>query len=344
MSLQPLAAANGVAHAALRPDDVARTVAYTHWLREQLVELVCQALADREPAALAWGRGQVDFPTNRRLPQGGQVVMADNPNGATDRTVPVLQVTSPGGQLLAVVFGCACHNTTLTGRDNVVAGDYAGFAQEALEQQYDGALALFMAGCGGDANPSPRGSFELARAHGESLSREVQRVLATDLMPLTGSLVTTWREVDLPLQPLSREALAAVGELPSAQAAMAHQMLRVLDRGETLPHTYRAPLAVWQLGAELTLVALPGEPMAHHVTLLAQALGARRLWVSGFNNDCFGYLPTADVVAAGGHEAIGVTAWIWGEELRRRIGFFAPEVEEVILREVTALAHEARGP
>lgn len=343
VSLQPLEAANAVAHAALSPEDAARTVAYTRWLRDQLVELVCQALAQLEPAHLAWGRGRVDFPMNRRLPQDGQVIMADNPAGPTDRAVPVLRVTSPDGRLLAVVFGCACHNTSLTGQHNFIAGDYAGFAQAALEAQYDGALALFLAGCGGDANPSPRGSLELARAHGESLSREVMRVLSGDLLRLQGALVTTWCEVDLPLQPLSREAVAAVTALPSAEAIMAQQMLRVLDRGETLPTSYRAPLAVWQLGDQLTLVGLPAEPVARYVPLLEQALGVEHLWVSGYNNDCFGYLPTVDVIRTGGHEAIGVTLWIWSEDLARQVGFFAPEVEDVILGGVTALAREARA-
>ena len=41
----------------------------------------------------------------------------------------------------ALVFGYACHNTTLNG--TLWSGDYAGFAQEALEKEHPGALALF---------------------------------------------------------------------------------------------------------------------------------------------------------------------------------------------------------
>jgi len=80
--------------------------------------------------------------------------MADNPAGPTDRSVPVMRVQAAERRLLAVLFGCACHNTTLTGRDNVIAGDYAGFAQEMIERDYGEAMALFMSGCGADANPS----------------------------------------------------------------------------------------------------------------------------------------------------------------------------------------------
>ena len=209
VSLDPHPRANSVAHPPLSPDDVRETVAYTQQLRSQLVDVVRDALADLQPAQLAWGTGQIGFPMNRRLPQDVRVVMADNPAGPTDRSVPVMRVQAADGRLLAVLFGCACHNTTLTGRDNVIAGDYAGFAQEMIERDHGKAMALFMSGCGADANPSPRGSMELARQHGEALAREVGRVLAGELTTVTGDLVTTLRYVELPLQQLSREEITA---------------------------------------------------------------------------------------------------------------------------------------
>lgn len=341
VSRDPHRAANAVAHAPLTDDDAQATIAYTEQLRLQLVDVVVQALAQLKPAQLAWGTGKIGFPMNRRLPQDGHVVMAENPQGVTDRSVPVLQIRSAEGQVLAVLFGCACHNTTMTGSDNVIAGDYAGFAQAQLEQQHPGATALFMSGCGADANPSPRGSIELARTHGNELAAEVERVLNGPLIELNGNLETRIRQVDLPLQTLSREEITARAGLPSAEATMARQMLAVLDRSEPLPQTYRAPLAVWQFGTGLTLVALPAEPVAEYAALVRKAVGDGGVWVAGFNNDCFGYLPTARVVREGGHEAIGVTLWIWSRDQQRQVGFFAPEVEEVILRETRDLARDA---
>jgi neutral ceramidase len=344
VSLDPWAQANSVAHAPLTVGDVRETVAYTEDLREKLVQLVCDALARLEPARLAWGMGQVDFPTSRRLPQGGRIVMSDNLAGTTDRAVPVLRVESPDGRLRAVLFGCACHNTALTGRDNVIAGDYAGFAQQHIEGQHPQVQAMFMSGCGADANPSPRGSFQIARRHGAALGSEVCRVLDAPLQPIQAALTTGYREVDLPLQALSRTELETRAGLPSAEAVMARHMLGELDRGQTLPTTYRAPLAVWQFGDDLTLVALPAEPVADYVSLLGRKLGRDKLWVAGFNNDCFGYLPTAQVVREGGHEAIGITLWIWGRNLGRNAGFFAPEVEQAVLNNVRELADEVGRP
>ena len=112
---------------------------------------------------------------------------------------------------------------------------------------------------------------------------------------------------------------------------MAKHMLRMKAAGSSLPASYRAPVALWNFGEALTLVALPAEPVAAYVPLLKSALPGRPLWISGYNNDCFGYLPTAQVTREGGHEAIGVTLWLWGQHLANNAGFFAPEVEDRIL-------------
>src|SRR5687767_11492123 len=102
---------------------------------------------------------------------------------------------------------------------------------------------------------------------------------------------------------------------------MAKHMLRVKAEGLTLPTHYEAPVAMWKLGGILRIAALPGEPVAEFVPLLREAIGPEHLWISGYNNDCFGYLPTARVVREGGHEAIGVTLWLWGQDLRTSVGF-----------------------
>ena len=39
------------------------------------------------------------------------------------------------GEIKAVLFGYACHNTTLTGNNYLINGDYAGFAQIEIEKK-----------------------------------------------------------------------------------------------------------------------------------------------------------------------------------------------------------------
>ena len=208
----------------------------------------------------------------------------------------------PKASILQFCSAVPVTNATLTGADNVIAGDYAGFTQAHLEARFRGAQAMFVSGCGADANPSPRGSMALAQQHGATLGKEVARIVEESLTAVQGDLGTTYEMVDLPLQSLSKADIKERAKLPSAEAVMARHMLRGLETGETLPRNYAAPLAVWRFGEAFTLVALPAEPVAEYVNLIQAALPNRELWIAGDNNDCFGYLPTAQIVNEGGHE------------------------------------------
>ena len=89
------------------------------------------------------------------------------------------------GKLRAVVFGYACHNTTLSFYQ--WCGDYAGFAQAYLQEKHPEALALFWIGCGADANPLPRNKLELCEKYGRELAEAVERVLNGRLTPISGN-------------------------------------------------------------------------------------------------------------------------------------------------------------
>ena len=78
------------------------------------------------------------------------------------------------GKLRAVVGGYACHCTVLSGQE--FSGDYAGFAQIAIEKAHPGATALFVAGCVADHNPVPRRAMELAEAYGNRLADSIEPV------------------------------------------------------------------------------------------------------------------------------------------------------------------------
>ena len=82
------------------------------------------------------------------------------------------QAYGADGRLLAVLFGYACHNTTMA--FNQWCGDYAGFAQQTLELSHTNATAMFFMGCGGDQNPYPRRTPEFVQHHGrQSQARQV---------------------------------------------------------------------------------------------------------------------------------------------------------------------------
>jgi neutral ceramidase len=309
--------------------------AYTRELIEQLGELASAACSHLRPARLSWGTGIAPFIMNRREFTDRGVRLGVNPRGYVDRSVPVLKVSSENGEVIAVLFGYACHNTTLTGQHYVISGDYAGFAQAKLEEDFPGVQAMFVMGCGGDANPYPRGEVEHARQHGQTLAAAVAEVLTGTLQPVRGPLKMAYERVDLPLQKFTPEELQTLAKGPDYLAGNARRMLEMLEKAETLPETFPAPFAVWQFGDDLTLVALPAEVVSDYTILLDSALGHLRLWIAAYCNEMFGYIPSAKVLAEGGYECRGVYI---------APGFFAPETEIVIANKIREMAKALGRP
>ncbi len=188
------------------PERVEQTGAYCEGLKEKLLGLVGEALENLEPAALGYTHARAGFAMNRRLPTERGFQNRPYPDGPVDHDVPVLRVDGPDGGLRAVVFGYACHSTTLGFYQ--FCGDYPGFAQRFVEEAHPGATALFMAGCGGDQNPQPRGTLELAEQHGRALANGVEAALSAASRTIRGPLNPALEEVTLEFaEPPSRETL-----------------------------------------------------------------------------------------------------------------------------------------
>jgi hypothetical protein len=311
-------------------DDRQVIAKYTETLPGLMADAAEEAVDDLVPANLGWSHGEADFIANRRKldETGNWTGMGPAEAGPVDRTVPVLRVQKPDGSLRAVIFGCACHNVTLDPRNLLVSADYAGFAREAIERDHPGAIPIYLAGCGADANTEPRGGrrqWVHVRRHGESLAREVGRVLRdADFVSLNGPLRTSMREIDLPLQTgLSREELSRRADGPEWENLNASAMLEMLDRGAELPETYTAPLSLWRFGDDLDLVGIAGEVVSEYAFRAAEVLPSEHGWVTGYSHEVFGYLPTAKIIEEGGYETRGLVP--------PGIGYFAPEVEETVV-------------
>jgi len=318
----------------LTAGELERNVEYTRQLQDKIVEVVQQATSRMEPAKLSWGAGVCPFVMNRREFTANGVILGVNPRGLADRTAPILRIDAPDGRLRGVLFGAAVHGTTLGGDIYELCGDYAGFAQKYIEEKHPSVQAMFVLGCAGDANPYPRGSMDLARAHGETLGKEVCRVLESKLRPVRGPLHVAFDKPALPLHaPPSREELKIQARKRDIQGWVAQKMLATLDRGDKLPTHYDCPIAVWQFGDDLTLVGLSGEVVVDYVRFLEKVLGPNKLWLTAYCNDVFGYLPSARVLREGGYETRGLYSG--------GIGLFDPKAEDVLVEKVRELAKKA---
>jgi hypothetical protein len=288
----------------LTPAQVRQVEAYTDRLKDQMVETVVKALADLKPAALAIGKGTATFAVNRRMSTARGIVIGTNRPRPVDHDVPVLKVMGADGKLLAVVFGYACHNTTLSYYR--WSGDYAGSAQQYLEAKHPGVAALFWIGCGGDANPSPRGSVALCRKHGLELAEAVETVLNGKMQTLSGGFASSYGLIDLPFDhlPTKEKLQNDLRSKNASEARRAVRLLKALERDGKLNDCYRYyPVQVWRIGRDLLWIALGGEVLVDYDLRLKRELaGKQAIWITGYANDVMAYIPSVPVLREGGYE------------------------------------------
>ena len=314
----------------LPPGETARIHAYTMKLADDLVSVVGAALGQLAPATVSFGEGSADFAMNRREPTPNGIKLGKNPNGARDTSVPVIEIKKTDGEPLAVLFGYACHNTTVDGSFYQLAGDYAGFAAAQLEASHPGATAMFLMLCGGDIDPQPRGTLDLAKLHGAQLASAVEGSLGQKMRTLKGPIQTAFKVIDLNLQPYTREDLEK--QLASSEPVCRRNAARLLKAWNEGQPVRRVPYPIQavRLDKDLAIVALGGEPMVEYDLRIKRTLATpkRGLIVAGYSNDVMAYIPTARILKEGGYEA-SESMMYYGLP-----GPFEGEIEEKILAAV----------
>ncbi len=305
-----------------------RIDAYAQSLVKRVVACVGQAEQRSRECRLAWGSGSASFAVNRRNNPEAQVPELRKKGalrGPSDHDVPVLTARDLDGRLMAIVFGYACHATTLS--DYSWSGDYPGFAQKELEARHKDCIALFWAGCGADQNPLPRRTLELAQQYGRSLADGVESVLATDMNKLATQLQTAYQEIELPFDKLpTRDDLTLQATNGNRyEKARAKLLLRRLDLTGHLAPTYPYPVSLWRLGDEIDFIHLGGEVVVDYAVRFKREWHGPRTWVAGYSNDVMAYIPSARVLQEGGYE--GATAMVYYGQPTR----WAAGVEQTII-------------
>jgi hypothetical protein len=322
-----------------------RCLRYNAQLVEKIAQVIGQALAHLEPVALSYSHARAGFAMNRRLksdaPTGDPYLNRPNPDGPVDQDVPVLAVERADKSMLAVLFGYACHNTTLKVKQ--WHGDYAGHAQRFIEQAHPRTTALFLMGCGGDQNPYPRFTEANCETHGRSLASAVDAALGAQRRTLSGELSLAYGAVRLDYQAFPtagelRQRLDAPADAKSPYSvydrAWDQRRLNALEAGVLRDH-YDYPVQVVRFGKELTLVALSGETCIDYSLRLKRELaGSSAVWVAGYSNDIMAYIPSRRVLLEGGYEA-GRAMVYWSNPLHP--GRFADSLEERIIAKVHEL-------
>ncbi len=271
---------------------------YGEFARARILEAVDQAVARLEPATLSFGQSLAGFAVNRRR------VTNRNWPGPVDHDVPVLAVRNAVGAVRAILFGYACHNTVMG--DETVHGDYAGYAQAALEQRHPGAVALFVQGAGADQNPLPRRKVEHLERYGTTLADSVDEVVAAKPRAVSGPLKTAIEFPVLNFQPPPTRAELEKQTASTSETERRHaqRLLASLAKDGKIVDTVLYPVQAWNFGS-FRLLALAGELVADYSVRFKNTYGHDALWVAGYSNDVFGYIPSLRVLREGGYEGGG---------------------------------------
>ncbi len=315
------------------PEEAQARRRYTQQVYEAILQALEKAVGRLEPARWSWAQTRATFAVNRRIVENGRWVRNGvNRNGPVDHSVPVLAVRNPKGKLLGVVFGYACHATTLGPQDNFLCGDWPGYAAQYLEQRHPGTVAMCVIGCGADANPYPRPGLKHAQAHGRELADQVQQLLQTPKgwTALPAEVMSSFGFAGLPFdRPSRQELLKRLKSSDVRTARHAAAMLQVWARKGRLPETYPCPIHVWRIGP-LTWVFLGGEVVVDYALRLKKELPGT-VWVSAYCDDVFAYVASRRVLAEGGYEAD------YSMLNYNQPGPWLPEVEDVLVRRVHQL-------
>lgn len=315
-------------------EHIGRVVEYSEWLEDRIVEIVGEAISSLQPAKLYSGQGVARFAVNRRNYRSHKRVedLVQALEGPVDHSVPVIKVENSSGEPMAILFGYACHNTTLP--IYLISGDYAGFAQLELEKSFPEATALYFAGAGADQNPLPRGTIAYAKQYGKTLAAAVEAVIDNDMRELSPSLTTSWSEVELkyanPTPTI--EELEHMIENKTEPNYLLHRAgiyLQNLKKGIELPQSYFYPIQLWRIG-EQNMLILSNEVVVDYAIAVKGQLG-EDLFVMAYANEMIGYIPSARILGEGDYEGT------------RSLIFTTPweaDIENKIISEVMKLAEE----
>ena len=324
----------------IEADQVRLVEQYTDRMVAGCVAMVGEALNSMEPSVITTGCGHTTFAVNRRnnreadvpelIAQGQQLV------GPVDHDVPVLTVRSATGKLRAVLFGYACHPTTLSFRK--WCGDYPGFAQLNLERAHPGAMAMFVNTCGGDQNPLPRRTVPLCEKYGHMLSSAVEDVLTQPLTSVEPRVRSAFEYVNLDYEHvISAQELVTFAESSNAiLARWARRQLDQLQQGATFPAFCEYPLHAWLLGESVLMIGMGAETVVDYALRFKREFG-RTTWVCGYTDDMLAYIPSRRVWNEGGYEG-GARIYEYGHPALR----WANHVEDRVSGGVHRLVREVK--
>lgn len=251
------------------------------------------------------GESSADFAVQRRVIRDGRWEnFGVQEGGQVDHRVHVMRVRATDGSLIAASYQYACHCTTLGPDFNQISGDWAGLSASRLEELNPGAVFLPIIGCGADANPEPRTSYEAAVQHSMQMVDAVKRVLESkDLAELPAPSKVQFGMVGLePEHPTQDQLKKAVESSDPNEVRWAKKMQQIRLAMGRLPESIPLPVHVWTFGDLLSWVFMGGEVVVDYQFTIEKELPTQKTWVAAYCDDVPGYVASESQRPEGGYE------------------------------------------
>ena len=317
-----------------------RVEKYSRELQSRIIEVAGAALADLKPALFEQAQTRATFAMNRRVYRNGKVEFGDNPEGPVDWDVPVLRIKGTNGAVRAILFGYACHGTSVRTGDDwyMVSGEWMAYARQQLEALHPGAVAMYLTGMGADSDPSPRGPLLEAKRHGLELAGAVMGVLGRPMEPVQGTFKFAFAEVDLPLAPPpARDQIEKDRQSSDVSLKQRAELyLKLMNENKPLPEALKLPVAALRLGDNLTFLLVGGEVVVDYSRRLKRTLASEHPWTIGYAYEVPCYIPSARVLKEGGYEAESSLIY-YG-----LYGPFRPEIEDRIISRLAGIVERLK--
>ncbi len=293
---------------------------YMGQLEEKILGCVAKALRSLSPATLEYGSMDFrDIGCNRRRPVDGKIGWGPYREGSFDGHTPIFRITRNAEPRQLLMAGHACHPTS-SGAIHKWSPEYPGAMRAYLAQELDGAKAMFVQGCGGDAkivhkDPATdklvfSADPKRAQEAGEKLAKAVLKHLQADQMiPLDGQLTCAlstgqirfgerWSQAEIEREAYVRPA--EKGQTKNWMTWAARQALAFPDDRES----FRYDVQVWKLGDRLTVFGMEGEICSPWGPALRAMAPTELACVIGYANSTSSYIPDKRIVREGGYEGL----------------------------------------
>jgi neutral ceramidase len=267
---------------------------YSSWLEATIITLARTVLnAAQTSVTLDYKVASASFALNRvGLPY-------------TETAVPVLTARKSDGTPRAAIFSYGCHAIS-AGMRTRFDGDFPAGSCAYVESDNPGCFALFLQGPGGDQNPSGTASWTLMTTHSNALGSAVSNALDTPGRRITGPLLTTYQEVQLPLDitPTAQNMAAVRAAFASRFGNVdgepiwfqrhAQMMIARID-SNNFATTVPSPFQVWKLSGSpaLKIAMVGGELVSGYGAYFRSRYGgADGLLIGGYANETSFYIPS----------------------------------------------------